>query len=121
MPAKLPIVELTTLLDPDLTQSPEGPVRWATVDILYAAGQLRPTVSIRIPVPWAKTDTDDDLRSSALHHARQLIEHACETMVPAAPATNGGPGVLEGTVLEGLSQELGLSDSVTTPRRHGGH
>jgi len=113
------IVDLTTLLDPDLSLSPSGPVRWATVEILYAAEQFRPTVSIRIPVPWKKSDTDDELRSGALRFARQLIDHACVAMTPAAGAENS-PGVLEGTVLEGLSQELGISPPVTRPHRQRG-
>jgi hypothetical protein len=120
MAPKLPsskIADLRTFLDPDLALSPGGPVRWATVEILYAADQFRPTVSIRVPVPWKKTDTDDQLRALALRYARQLIDHACVAMVPTAPDSESNADLLEGTVLEGLSQELGISEPVTKPRR----
>jgi hypothetical protein len=51
----------------------------------------------------------------ALCFARQLIDHACVAMVPS-PADND-PGILEGTVLEGLAQELGISEPKTKPSR----
>jgi len=110
LPAK--IVDLRTLLDPDLTLASGCPVRWAEVEILYASGQFRPAVSIRIPVPWKETDTDDELRAFALRIARQLIDHAC-----VALGDQPNAGVLEGTVLEGISQELGLSSPRTQPVR----
>jgi len=122
MAPKLPpskIVDLKTVLAPNVMLSPSGAIQWATVEILYAAEQFQPTVLIRVPVPWTKDTSDEDLRALALRFARQLIDHAC-VMVPPAAETEGSPGVLEGTVLEGVSQELGITDPSTKPRRQRG-
>ncbi len=106
------IAELTVEIDKTAVESTAGPVAWATVAITYVSGDLEPTLAIRVPVPWGEPDK----RREALRRARQLIDHACVAsgLNAAAPEP---PGVLEDTLLEGLSQELGISEPTTKPAR----
>jgi hypothetical protein len=121
MNAQLPtakIVDLTTTLDarPKLTAS--GVVLWASVELVYASPGASPKVTIRVPLPWSPEESEAERSHLALRAARQLIDHACVAMTPAASET--APGMLEGTILEGLSQELGISQPTTRLARKAG-
>ena len=121
MNAQLPtakIVDLTTTLDarPKLTAS--GVVLWASVELVYASPGASPKVTIRVPLPWSPEESEAERSHLALRAARQLIDHACAAMTSAQSETP--PGILEGTILEGLSQELGISQPTTRPARKAG-
>jgi hypothetical protein len=105
------ITDLTVEIDAAPVETTLGEVAWATVGIAYVSGDVEPSLAIRVPVPWAEPDK----RREALRRARQLIDHACifPGLNAAQPASS--PGVLENTVLEGLSQELGISEPKTRP------
>lgn len=107
------IAELTVEIDNSAVESSAGTVAWATVAITYVSGDLEPTLAIRVPVPWGEADK----RREALRRARQLIDHACTAsgLNMVQPAET--PGILEDTVLEGLSQELGIAPPATKPAR----
>jgi len=115
MADKLPRAKLTDLtvdLDSAPIDTALGKMVWATVAITYAMGDLEPTLAIRVAVPAA----EGDKRNEALRRARQLIDHACTTLPAATPPGGQQSGILEGTVLEGLSQELGLAEPRTRSR-----
>jgi hypothetical protein len=107
------ITDLTVEIDAAPVETTLGEVAWATVAIAYISGGVEPTLAIRVPVPW----TEPDKKREALRRARQLIDHACTfpQLNVAQPASS--PGVLENTMLEGLSQELGISEPKTRPSR----
>lgn len=117
--SKLPaakIVDLVTQLESEPVTTAAGPVLWANVEILYTSESLTPRVSIRVPLPWSESDTEPQRKDLALRFARQLIDHACVAM--GTPAAEAPAGVADaGTVLEGLSQELGLVAPTTRPLR----
>ena len=106
------ITDLTVDIDASPVDSMLGEVVWATVAITYASGDLEPTLAIRVPVPASEPDA----RSAALRRARQLIDHACTTL-PTASSGPREPGILKDTVLEGISQELGLTEPTAKPSR----
>jgi len=114
MASKLPpakISDLTVEVDAAPVDTSAGEVAWATVAITYVSGGVEPTLAIRVPVPWSEPDK----QSEALRRARQLIDHAC-----ASPSLNAAPpDLFEETVLEGLTQELGISPPATRPGRSG--
>jgi hypothetical protein len=124
MGSKLPttkIADLITVLDPEPVITTTGRVLWASVEILYASESVTPRVSIRVPLPWSESDSEVQRQDMALRFARQLIDHACIAMGSAVPVSETPSGILQGTVLEGLSQELGLTAPTSKPlRKRGG-
>lgn len=102
------VTDLTTTLDAVPVETATGPVVWATVRITYLADGLEPSVTLCVPVEWQDGESDDQRKSKALRSARQLIDHACNVMVEPAPRAS---------ILEGLSQELGLATPTTKPAR----
>ncbi len=115
MEEKLPAAEISDLtveVDSVPVETSLGEVAWATVAITYVSGGVEPTLAIRVPVPWAEPDKERE----ALLRARQLIDHACTSPGLARPSS---PGLLEGTMLEGLTQELGIAEPTrSTTRSH---
>ena len=104
------ISDLTVEVDATPVDTSLGEVAWATVAITYVSGGVEPTLAIRVPVPWDEKDKEGE----ALRRARRLIDHACTFPgLNAAP----GPGRLEGTLLEGVTQELGISPPTTKAAR----
>ncbi len=103
------ILDLTVEVDASPVDTPTGEVAWATVAITYVSGGLEPTLAIRVPVPWAEPDRQRE----ALRRARQLIDHACGFSGLNEPP----PDLFAETVLEGLSQKLGISPPATRPAR----
>jgi hypothetical protein len=75
----------------------------------YSLGGLSPCCSIRVPVACEGDIASEACRIQALQGARSLLNHAC-----GAPAFSAGG---EPSLLEGLSQELGLSPPTTRSRR----
>jgi hypothetical protein len=114
MAEKLPtakISDLTVEVDPVSVDTSLGEVAWATVAITYVSGGVEPTLAIRVPVPAEEADKERE----ALRRARQLIDHACTFPGLAQPVS--APGILEDTVLEGVTQELGITPPATRPGR----
>lgn len=107
------IIDLTVEIDSRPIESATGLVAWATVAITYASGDLEPTLAIRVPVPWSH----EDKKREALSRARQLIDHACTASGLNMVAPPAAPGIMEDTVLEGLPQELGISEPTTKAGR----
>ncbi len=105
------ISDLTVEIDSVPVETSLGEVAWATVAITYVSGGVEPTLAIRVPVPWSEADKERE----ALRRARQLIDHACT--FPGLAQQVSSPGILEGTALEGLAQELGISEPKTQPNR----
>src|ERR1700761_3119302 len=97
------ISDLTVEVDSVPVPTSLGEMVWATVAITYVSGGVEPTLALRVPVPWEEPDKERE----ALLRARQLIDHACSFPGLARPTS---PGLLEGTVLEGLTQELGITE-----------
>jgi hypothetical protein len=117
MAEKLPaakISDLTVEVDSIAVETSLGEVAWATVAITYVSGGVEPTLAIRVPIPWE----DPDKEREALLRARQLIDHACTFLDLARPSS---PGILEGTMLEGLTQELGIAEPTRSPARSRRH
>ena len=118
MASKLPpakISDLTVEVDAAPMDTALGEVAWATVSITYVSGGVEPTLAIRVPVPWAEPDKPRE----ALRRARQLIDHACaySDLNISANMNAAPPEIFEETVLEGLSQELGITPPATKPAR----
>lgn len=112
MGEKLPVAkisDLTVEIDSIPVDTSLGEVAWATVAITYVSGGVEPTLAIRVPVPWDEPDKERE----ALRRARQLIDHACT--FPGLAASS--PGILEDTLLEGVTQELGITPPTTKPPR----
>jgi hypothetical protein len=108
-PPRAKITDLTVDIDASPVDFMLGEVVWATVAITYASGDLEPTLAIRVPVPASERDA----RNEALRRARQLIDHARTTLpITTAPGSHQ-PGILKDTVLEGISQKLGLTEPTT--------
>jgi hypothetical protein len=105
------ISDLTVEIDSIPVDTSLGEVAWATVAITYVSGGVEPTLAIRVPVPWSEPDKERE----ALRRARQLIDHACAFPGLAQPVAS--PGLLEGTVLEGVTQELGITSPTNRPVR----
>jgi hypothetical protein len=103
--------------DAEPVATPGGPVLWATVNITYLSEGTAPSVSIRVPLPWSGRDSAEEQKSEALRRARQLIDHACEASGMGGPASREAPADPPGTLLEGLSQELGIALPTTKPVR----
>jgi len=116
-PNSAKIIDMATELDAVPLDTPIGPVVWATVRIEYALAGLAPTVDIRVPIPFERSETDKERHTQALRSARLLIDHACRAagIVPdqlaASPIEEALDQVLPAE-LEGITQELGL----TSPR-----
>jgi hypothetical protein len=117
-PAVAQILDFETTLDASPVQSADGEVIWADVRIEYLLSGLKPTVTIRLPIPWREQDAPQERRAQALRCARQLIDHACRAAgVPAMEPVIGhyidDPSEVGISALEGLAQELGLSAPTT--------
>jgi hypothetical protein len=117
-PAAAKILDFETTLDVSPVPSADGEVIWADVRIEYILSDLKPTVTIRLPIPWREQDSPEERKAQALRFARQLIDHAC--LAAGVPAANPVGGLAtdderdEGTsALEGLAQELGLAAPTT--------
>ena len=114
MAEKLPaakISDLTVEIDSIPVDTTLGEVAWATVAITYVSGGVEPTLALRVPVPWDEPDKERE----ALRRARQLIDHACT--FPRLAQAASSPGILEGTLLEGVTQELGITEPTRSPAR----
>lgn len=111
------ITDLVVTIEPGPIETPLGPVAWANVDIHYASGGVEPSLTIRVPVSWSDSESAADRQAQALRRARQLIDHACTSPALAPETPAGQAGVLEGTALEGLSQELGIRPPTTRPAK----
>jgi len=121
-PSTAKVIDLDAAFDAAPIETAEGLAIWATVTIEYALAGLRPTVSIRVPVPWNENESHDRRRSQALRCARQLIEHACRAagIGPQEPETGMDTiaAAIEAIVppaLEGVTQELGLTKPTRKP------
>jgi hypothetical protein len=72
-------------------------------------------MTIRVPIEWDGNASDEAKRDLALRRARDLLDHACNA--PGLARTTSAkmqPGEVV-PPLEGLAQELGLSDPTTKP------
>jgi hypothetical protein len=110
-PAAAKVSEIQVSWDAAAVATASGPVFWATVEIRYALADLKPDLAIRVPVACDGNTGSEACRRQALQSARSLLNHAC-----GAPALSVAG---EEPVLEGLSQELGLTPPATRPRRGG--
>ena len=118
MAAKLPNAKITDLVvkvETGPVATPLGLITWASVEIRYLSGGVEPSVTIRVPVSWTDSESDADRQAQALRRARQLIDHACTSPALAGEPPAERAGLLEGTALEGLSQELGITQPTTKP------
>ena len=117
------ITDFETNFDAVPVATPDGEVIWADVRIDYLLAGLAPSVNIRVPVPWNEHETAAERKGKALRCARELIDHACraagapeepdmEDISAAAEERAGLP-----VALEGLAQEVGLSEPSARPRR----
>jgi hypothetical protein len=109
-PATARVIDIQVSFDAAPVETASGPVFWATVEIHYTLEGLAPVTAIRVPVPCAGDLGSEACRRQALHGARSLLNHACGA--PAFSAMNEAPDLLEG-----LSQELGLTPPTTRPRK----
>jgi hypothetical protein len=81
-------------------------------------------VTIRVPVAWSPYETVDQRRSKALRGAREIIDHACRASGTDPQETEAADttaaAVIERftpRVLEGVTQELGLSEPSAGPKQ----
>ena len=114
-PAAAKVTEIQVSWDAAPVAGADGPVFWATVEIHYVLQDLRPHLSIRVPVASDRDIGSESCRRQALQSARSLLNHACGAPAFSAsdePAPQEGP-------LEGLAQELGLAAPSTAPRTRG--
>jgi hypothetical protein len=116
-PQTAKVVGLATCFDPVGLETPLGQVRWATVQIDYAMAGLSPSVTIRVPVSVDQGAGEAELHSQALRNARLLIDHACRASGIGNEEPAAGPVQSLIAEMEGLAQELGLSDPTTRPKR----
>jgi hypothetical protein len=125
-PATAKITDFETCFDVAPIASAEGPVIWAEVRIDYVLAGLKPSVTIRVPVPWTENETGEARKGRALRCARQLIDHACRAA--GVSTTESDDSSVEEALasvtpsgMEGLAQELGLAHPTREPRRMRGH
>lgn len=110
------VIDLDATFDPGPVESGEGPLIWATVRIAYTLEGLSPDIAIRVPIPWDERETPDQRRTQALRAARQLIDHACRAVAPAE--VEAAQDIIDRIMppsLEGIAQELGLTDPTAKP------
>ena len=104
------ITDLMTTVDSTVFETPTGPMVWGAVDICYHVGGLEPRVTIKVPIPALKDQSDEQRRAETLQRARKLIDHACSTLQPEEERFGRLP-----EILEGLGQELGMLPPRTQP------
>jgi hypothetical protein len=112
------VVDLDATLDAGPVESSEGSFIWATVRIVYTLEGVSPDIAIRVPISWDEKETPDQRRTQALRAARQLIDHACRAVAPAE--VEAVEDVIDRIVppsLEGIAQELGLTDPTSRPKQ----
>lgn len=123
-PSAAKITDFETTFDVAPVTGLDGEVLWADVRIDYILSGFFPRVTIRVPIPWLPYETTDQRRSKALRCARELIDHACRAsgigpQVPEAADTTMTDLIESAmpSIVEGVSQELGLSAPTTWPKQ----
>jgi len=123
-PSSAKVIDLDTAFDAAPVQTVDGLAIWATVTIEYALAGLRPSVNIRVPVPWNENDSHERRRSQALRCARQVIEHACRAVGIGPQEAESSLDAIADAIeeiappaLEGVTQELGLAKPTAKPKQ----
>jgi hypothetical protein len=114
-PSSARVIDLDAAFDTGPVESSEGPLLWATVRIVYTLQGLSPDIAIRVPISWNAQETQEQRRDQALRAARQLIDHACRAVAPADVERDSMEDII-GAPLEGIAQELGLTNPTVRPK-----
>lgn len=114
-PSAAKVIDLDATFDTAPVESREGPLLWATVRIAYTLQGLSPDIAIRVPISWNAQDSQEQRRDQALRAARQLIDHACRAVAPADVESDSLEDIIR-TPLEGIAQELGLTNPTSHPK-----
>jgi hypothetical protein len=93
-----------------------GEIAWAAVNLTYFANGVGAEMTIRVPVVWDGNASDDAKRDLALRRARDLLDHACNAPGLARAVSSKMPPAEISSPLEGLAQELGISEPTTKPK-----
>jgi len=119
-PNSAKVVDVETSLDAVPVDTAVGPVLWATVRLDYLLAGMSPRLDIRVPIPYGAEQTDAERTRQALRNARLLIDHACQASGIQAEKPLDPTQIVEQlipTPLEGLSQQIGITNPPTRAGR----
>jgi hypothetical protein len=116
---KAKLIDLQVNFDAQPLPIAFGEITWASVDLTYSASGVGAEMTIRVPLEWDGNASDDAKRDLALRRARDLLDHACNAPGLARAASSKMPPADVTSPLEGLAQELGLSEPTTSPKGTG--
>jgi hypothetical protein len=96
-----------------------GEIAWATVDLVYSAHGLGAEMTLRVPVEWDGSTSEEARKADVLRKARDLLDHACNAPGLARAARGAAPenSIEDVGPFEGLAQELGLVEPTRKPIR----
>jgi len=115
--SKAKLIDLQVTFDAQPLPLAFGEITWAMVDLSYSTSGIGAEMTIRVPIAWDGDASEAAKRDLALRRARDLLDHACNAPgLARAASSKMPPGEVSGP-LEGLAQELGLSEPTTTPTR----
>lgn len=116
---KAKLIDLQVTFDAQPLPIAFGEITWASVDLTYSASGVGAEMTVRVPIEWDGDASDDAKRDLALRRARDLLDHACNAPGLARAASSKMPPADVTSPLEGLAQELGLSEPITSPKGTG--
>lgn len=112
---KAKLVDLQVTFDAPPLPIALGEISWAAVGLAYCANGIGAEMTIRVPIEWDGKASEEAKRNLALRRARDLLDHACNAPgLARAACSKMAPGEIANP-LQGLAQELGLSEPTTRP------
>ncbi len=112
---KAKLIDLQVTFDAQPVPIAFGEITWAVVDLSYSASGVGAEMTVRVPIEWDGNASDEAKRDLALRRARDLLDHACNAPGLARVSSSKMPPAEVTNPLEGLAQELGLSEPTTKP------
>jgi hypothetical protein len=113
---KAKLIDLQVTFDSQPLPIAFGEIAWAAVDLSYSASGVGAEMTIRVPIEWDGNASEDAKRNLVLRRARDLLDHACNAPGLARAASSKMVPAEIASPLEGLSQELGLSEPSVRPK-----
>jgi len=113
--ARAKLVDLQITFDVQPLPLALGEITWAMVSLTYSAAGVGAEMTIRVPIEWDGNASDDARRDLVLGRARELMENSFNASEFARRAPGKMVAAEITSPLEGLAQELGLSEPTAKP------
>lgn len=113
---KAKLIDLQVTFDAQPLPIAFGELMWAVVDLSYSSSGVGAEMTIRVPIEWDGDASEEAKRDIALRRARDLLDHACNAPGLARAASSKMAAGEIANPLEGLAQELGISEPSTKPK-----